>query len=280
MAVIAGVENKGLLKSIPRIEDIMVEGMSFGVYEDGDRLVGNKTGKYTVLYFKKNIQRGFQILLERGGVYVKMQLPTSDEEIRAFFAYIRFLCGKLHTDSFICYDRQCSLDDIDELIKAVTDDSVQTLWDIRKKIDTDECRSLYISCARNPIALGKREMKEINGDLESLGRLMHRLQSMEAYYAVPAVYRLDSGSTLGIYMLSENTDSVFPRVPGDGMFLREKPDLWKVILSIGGEQAGIVDFDDLIAETEAAGIYDDRRVILRLSADEITNLIEKHGTTL
>ena len=278
MAVIAGVISKGPFQKVPSIEDVLVDDMSCGVLEDGQRLCENKTGKYTILYFKKNIQRGFEVLLERGAVYIKLQLPASEEEIKAFFAYIRFLCEKMGTESFICYDREFTCESIDELIKFTIDNSVQTLWDIRKKIDNDECVSLYINGAKNPISLGKDEMKEINGDLESLGKLLHRIQSIDAYYAVPAIYKLEDGRTLGLYTVSENTDSIFPERPGDGMFLREKPDVWKVILSLEGEQAGIIGFDELMANAQVIKRYDARRVVIRLSSDEIKALAEKYGT--
>ncbi len=280
MAVIIGVRQKGLFPKKIEWQDILIDGMGYGVFGEGHRLEEHQTGKFTIVYFRKNIQRGFEVLLEQGAVYLKFTLPSSEEEIRALFSYTRFLCEYLETDRFIYNDQEYGLEQIDELIAGCIEASVQTLWDIRRKIDGGECRSLFIFGAKNPIALGKEEMQEVNGNLERFGALLHRLQSMDVYYAIPALYRLKDGSSLGVYIISADTPSVFPLVPGDGMFLKAPPETWKVMFSVNGQQAGVLMFDDLIAHVDSSRRYDDKRVILTLSADEIRTLSEEYGTNL
>ena len=273
MAIIIGIQQQGLLQKPVTLKDILVEDMSYGVYGEGKHLLEKKKGKYTLLYFPKNIQRGFEVLKEKHAVYAKLNVPASEEEIRALFAYARFLCSLLGTDRFLCNDREYGPDDIDALTGYFIDVSVKELWNIRKKINSPEVNSLYIFGAKNPVALGKTEMEEVNGSLERFGKLLHRIQSTPGYYAVPALRENPDGTLTGVYLVNADTDTIFPLVPGDALFLREKPSSWEVLLTDGKEQLGNVSFDTLMSHADISRRYDDRRSILRFTSEELRGML-------
>ena len=49
-----------------------------------------------------------------------------------------------------------------------------------------------------------------DNDLEGYARKLHDLQSMDLYYAVPMVYRVNGQDFFGNYTITATTDTVFP----------------------------------------------------------------------
>lgn len=273
MAVIIGIQQQTLMPKPVSLKEILIEDMSYGIYGEGKCLIEKKKGRYTVLFFPKNIQRGFEVLIEKKAVYAKLNLPASEEEIRAFFALARFLCGYLKTDRFVCNDREFGLDQISPLVEYYINASVRELWDIRKKIDSGNVQSLYVFGAKNPIALGKTEMEEVNGNLDRFGKLLHRIQSTRGVYAVPAFRDNDDGTRTGVYLVNANTDTIFPLSPGDALFLQQKPASWEVLLTDGDDILGTVSFDTLLSKADTSRRYDDRRSVLRFTSEQLRAML-------
>lgn len=58
----------------------------------------------------------------------------------------------------------------------------------------------------------KAEILAADDIVKAYGDWLHRLQKMDVYYAVPKFYQTDGG-ILGMYFITENTESAIPLVP-------------------------------------------------------------------
>ena len=79
--------------------------LSYGYMDNDYCLVRGKVGKYSVLYDKKYIGRGFEIWIENNNVFLRLPLPTSDKEIRLFYSLVEKICEYFETET-IFYDEE------------------------------------------------------------------------------------------------------------------------------------------------------------------------------
>ena len=101
MAVTIVMKTRGIFGKIPPFSDLLKPGFSYGTWTDGFIINPDISGDNTLLYRKDSIARGLNLGLgDRSLLTFKLALPTSDEEIKDFYEYIMFLCGKLEVATF------------------------------------------------------------------------------------------------------------------------------------------------------------------------------------
>ena len=96
MAVDVIIKDCRLVRPRLRLQDLVLPGMRYGRMTEGGLLVENEVSEYTQLFQTEEICRGFDLKQERGQVSLRQTLPTSERDIRFFFAYVQRLCGLLH----------------------------------------------------------------------------------------------------------------------------------------------------------------------------------------
>lgn len=73
-----------------------------------------------------------------------MPLPTSTSDINFFYEYIKKLCLKMNTKTFIRDEETISFDDIDNCIQLDIEASINALRIMEKNIDSKESENIYI----------------------------------------------------------------------------------------------------------------------------------------
>ena len=144
-----------------------------------------------------------KIQLQKGMINLRMNFPTSNDEIRFFYSYVKRICELLHTTIFEREEEFVSVNDVNYFIELDIKTSKDALEKIKEDIETDRMNPIYLFGALNPITIGEKEISIVGNDTEKLGKLFHELQSIDAYYAAVKVYQKQDESLFGIYVLKE-----------------------------------------------------------------------------
>ncbi len=276
MAVQVEIKQKGLVKKTWTIDEIIFDSIGYGVMDKTFRLEEGATGDVMVLYFLNNIQRGFEVTFAKGSITLRMALPSSNEEIKAFYAFVKHLCGLMKTDTFVRDGEVLGFDRIDECIRLDIDASVAALQNMRKALNENNYESLFIFGAINPIYISEEDFKEFNGNLDRFGDYLHKLQSMDVYYAAPHLFEKEDKTIFGLYPLTEEIATVLPRKPH--IFSNDiKVEEWYVALKLDTEEPMAVDYETFCQNTDTTRKYDSGHFIVRLMPDQIEELAEKYG---
>ena len=271
MSVSARIKQKSLFKKKLNINEIIEwTGLSYGVCDESYRLRDGETAEHTLLYNKNRLARGIDVSLDGTDVVLLLSLPTSPAEIREFYGVIDRICNRLKVKTYIREEEQVSLNDKDKFIEYDERGSIAGLEDIREKIGSDEYKRLEIFGVLNPISLGLAEVKEIGGSLAAFEDYLHRIQSLDVYYAAPRVYRIGE-KLVGIYAVGADIPSVVPDKPYIVLNRIQGIEEWYVMVKDGKT----VRYEDFINNACEKQYYDANHVIVTLSDDDIADMVER-----
>lgn len=215
MSIDIEIIQKGLFKKKLDYKTIIGD-LGYGVYEN-NRLTEGKLGGDFIVYDKKRIGRGISIVCgrdEKDKITMRMLSPTCEEEIDAFYGIIGRIAKLWKCD--ILQDGEAvepnSLGAICADMKKANNSYLRLMLD--KNGDFRD-GTVTLFSAMWQLDLGDEDKAEIlaSADIvKAYGDWLHRLQKMDVYYAVPKFYQTDSG-ILGMYFITENTESAIPLVP-------------------------------------------------------------------
>lgn len=281
MAVDVVIKSKGLFKNTLKIDDVLDSDMRFGIMDESFRLEEGSIGENTVVFNSKNICRGFEITFNKGVVNLRMPLPTCNSDINLFYESIKKICAMMNTKIFTRDEEVVELDDVDNCIEQDIKTSSNVLKEIEENINNGSSNNFYIFGALNPIALGKKEMKNIKGDPVKFGLFMNELQSMDVYYAKPKIYQKDDNSYFGVYVLTEGIPSV---LPDEAKLLINENNIevstWNIGLVLDGELEGFIPYSDFLKNIRKDSRYDSEHFIITIDKDKIKKLISKYKVEL
>lgn len=281
MAVEVKIKSKGFFKKNLEFKDIIVDYMRYGIMDESYRLEEGKIGKYTVVFNKNKICRGHEISIGKGEVYLRLPLPTCEEDINFFYNHIKYICKKMNTNSLMIEEEKVSINDLDKYIKNDLETSKMALEKIKENIESNKYETMYIFGAINPIAIGQKETDEINCDPYKFGELLDNLQKMDVYYARAQVYKRKDESSFGVYILTENIPSV---LPFKAQILMQKKDIeisdWNIGFVYDENIQGFIPYQDFLNNIEKDNVYDTEHFIATLNKKQIQKLLEKYKVEL
>lgn len=276
MSVNVRIKQKSLFRKKLNIDDIIkLTGLSYGVCDENYRLVRNEKANHTLLYDEKKLARGIDVSLDGTDIILLLSLPTSISEIRKFYEIIEKICGELNIKNYIREEEGVSLNDKEKFIKYDEQASIDGLENIEVSISQDKYKRLEIFGVYNPISIGIREIEEIGNNLDNFEKYLHKLQSLDVYYATPRVYKVND-KLVGIYAIGPNIPSVVPTSPYIVLNQIEGIEEWYVMLKNGKT----IKYDDFINNISTKEYYDVNHVITTLSDDEICILLDKYITEI
>lgn len=214
MSVTARIKQKSLFKKKMNLEDIIkFTGLSYGVCDENYRLNKDEISEHTLIYDETKLARGFELWLEGSDVLLSLSLPTAPSEIRLFYSLVEKLCNEFNTKKYLREDEEAYLYEDEEFIKWDEEASIVALEDMTSKTE-DEYRCFEIFGIYNPISIGQRELQRIDCNLNNLEEYLNEIQSLDAYYATPSVYRKkDTNELFGIYSIVADIPCVVPNKP-------------------------------------------------------------------
>lgn len=274
MSIDVEIIQKGLFKK--KLDYTAIIGnLGYGVYEN-NRLAEGKLGSNFIVYDKKRIGRGISIVcskVEKDKISLRLLSPTCEEEIDAFYGIIGRI-AKAWKSCEILQDGEMTdknaLKAICEDMKKANNSYLRLMLD--KNGDFRD-GTVTLFSAMWQLDLGDEDKAEIlaSADIvKAYGDWLHRLQKMDVYYAVPKFYETDGG-ILGMYFITEDTESVIPLVPSvpfgvtDGSGNPIKADNWEVCFySITRDKnVGRMSYEKFVEKVKDNGRrYDASRIVI------------------
>ena len=272
MSVSVRIKQKSLFKKKLNVEDIIkLVNLSYGICDENYRLIRNKIAEHTLIYDENKLARGIDFSMDGTDIVLYLSLPTTLSEIQLFYNVIDIICNELNIKKYIREDEEVRLQDNDKFIKYDEKASIDALEDLNDKLSRDEYKRFELFGVNNPISIGIKEIKQINGSLDNLETYLNRIQSLDVYYAAPRVYQVKE-KLIGIYAISADVPSVVPTEPYIVLNQIEGIEEWYVMLKEGNT----IKYDDFIKNINTKEYYDINHIIATLNDNQIDDLINKY----
>ena len=302
MGIDVTIRNRQFFKKALKITDITLGKYACGNPDEYERNTCEEADGDLIVYNPQKIGRGILVTDWNSNIkdeiHMKVNFFCTRYDMEMFYEIIRNVMhvwkaknfeqdGSTFTEDYIdalCKDnKELSLKYMVEMCKdKKTDDSAFTIFGAMFPLDIDT--DLLINYG-------------FKKDEEGYADYLHRLQSMDVYYAVPRIYRLkDKESAFwGAYSISATVDTVFPIKPKAPMFFKNPDtnenlecDFYVVSLySLAQEKVlGVMRFEDFcrLAEIEKCEPFDKNHVVIKgiseeklaeMAASEYVNPLEK-----
>jgi len=268
-------QNSIFKKKLDITDVISLTGLSYGVCDENYRLIPGETAAHTLLYDKNRLARGIDASIDKTDIVLLLSLPTTPFEIHSFYHAVEKICNALKTKTYIREEEKVNLKDNPQYIKMDEEGSVAGLEAISEKLEKDKYNRFEIYGICNPISIGANEIKQIGNRLDLFEEYLHRLQSLDVYYAAPRVYRVQN-KLVGIYAIGADIVSVVPTEPYIVLNQIQGIEEWYVMLKTGKT----IKYKDFIENIPAKEYYDFNHVIVSLSEQDVDSLIEQYGVEL
>ena len=276
MSVEVKIKQNSIFKKKLDITDVIsLTGLSYGVCDENYRLIPGETAAHTLLYDKNRLARGIDASIDKTDIVLLLSLPTTPFEIHSFYHAVEKICNALKTKTYIREEEKVNLKDNPQFIKMDEEGSVAGLEAISEKLEKDKYNRFEIYGICNPISIGANETKQIGNRLDLFEEYLHRLQSLDVYYAAPRVYRVQN-KLVGIYAIGADIVSVVPTEPYIVLNQIQGVEEWYVMLKTGKT----IKYKDFIENIPAKEYYDFNHVIVSLSEQDVDSLIEQYGVDL
>lgn len=276
MSVEVKIKQNSIFKKKLDITDVIsLTGLSYGVCDENYRLIPGETAAHTLLYDKNRLARGIDASIDKTDIVLLLSLPTTPFEIHSFYHAVEKICNALKTKTYIREEEKVNLKDNPQYIKMDEEGSVAGLEAISEKLEKDKYNRFEIYGICNPISIGANEIKQIGNRLDLFEEYLHRLQSLDVYYAAPRVYRVQN-KLVGIYAIGADIASVVPTEPYIVLNQIQGVEEWYVMLKAGKT----IKYKDFIENIPAKEYYDFNHVIVSLSEQDVDSLIEQYGVEL
>lgn len=276
MSVEVKIKQNSIFKKKLDITDVIsLTGLSYGVCDENYRLIPGETAAHTLLYDKNRLARGIDASIDKTDIVLLLSLPTTPFEIHSFYHAVEKICNALKTKTYIREEEKVNLKNNPQFIKMDEEGSVAGLEAISEKLEKDKYNRFEIYGICNPISIGANEIKQIGNRLDLFEEYLHRLQSLDVYYAAPRVYRVQN-KLVGIYAIGADIVSVVPTEPYIVLNQIQGIEEWYVMLKTGKT----IKYKDFIENVPAKEYYDFNHVIVSLSEQDVDSLIEQYGVEL
>lgn len=276
MSVEVKIKQNSIFKKKLDITDVIsLTGLSYGVCDENYRLIPGETAAHTLLYDKNRLARGIDASIDKTDIVLLLSLPTTPFEIHSFYHAVEKICNALKTKTYIREEEKENLKNNPQFIKMDEEGSVAGLEAISEKLEKDKYNRFEIYGICNPISIGANEVKQIGNRLDLFEEYLHRLQSLDVYYAAPRVYRVQN-KLVGIYAIGADIVSVVPTEPYIVLNQIQGIEEWYVMLKTGKT----IKYKDFIENIPAKEYYDFNHVIVSLSEQDVDSLIEQYGVEL
>lgn len=276
MAVDVKIKQKSLFKKKVTIKEIIeLTNLSYGVCDEAYRLIPKEIGPRTILYDKNKLARGIELSLENNDIILRLSLPTTPKEIRCFYKIIETICKNFNTNTYIRNEETVQIEDNGTFIKSDEEGSIYGLKDMKDILATKEYSYMQIFGVYHPIAIGSKEIKEIDNNLENFENLLNKLQQLDLYYAAPKLYQTPD-KLIAVYAIGTEIPSIVPLKPG--IISNKSKDIKDWFVFLPGNKA--IKYEDFINNVDQDNYYDANHIIVCLKEEKIKDLITKYETKL
>ena len=285
MGIDVRIKNGQLFKKALKIEDITLGKYEYGSTDEYWRNTGELIEGYNILHDPNHIGRGMEFKWSKNlkdEIELRVNFFSTRYDMEMFYEVIRNILHVWKVKSFEHDASVCTEADLDELCR------IQKKFNLEQLAGIDQMDVTTIFGAMYPIDIDKDKVASFgkNQDEEGYAEYLHKLQCMDAYYAVPIIYKLNDTEFYGSYAITAGVDTIFPKEAHEPMMFKDpntgeqlKCSLFVVTLVSFEKKCAVgrMAFDDFV---EKAGVLncpaqDIGRVFLKgLSEEKIAELAE------
>ena len=242
---------------------IQLSRLSFGVRDENYQLIPNQIGDHTLLFHRKNLQRGIDLYIRNYDICLELDLPASMDEIQLLYSLTRMYCDFMQTNQFVKNDLLMNVKDMDLQMVYDKRTSANALWDLKEKVN-DQDSYFEIYGILHPISIGRKEFDYFHEDLDLFGQYLNDKQKTDAYFAIPKIYDVH-GKQIGMYALGANIPTILPIKPS---MLLKQIDEWYVFIN-----EKIVKYHDLMDFLKKFQYYDANHRVFTLSQEDLESVL-------
>ena len=286
MSIDVKIKNRQLFKKPLLLEDLTLGRYSCGSIDEYGRNTGKVKDGYLVIYDPKRIGRGVSLAWSKeikNEVELSVNSISTRYDIEMFYEIIRNIMHVWKTKTFEQEGISFSESDIEKLCAEQRETSLHFLADIDRLLGAGKSAPITICAAMFPLDFEAEKLMKFGSgkDEEGYAECLHSLQSLDAYYAVPLIYKnkKKENSCLGSFAITSGTDTIFPLEAKEPLGFRDpatgrqvKCDFFAVSLfSIKKDKiVAKMTFDDFVRLADIANcpMFDYSHVFLRGISEE------------
>ena len=227
MGIDVTIKNRQLFKRALKIEDLTLGKYACGTSDEYERNTFKVTDGNLVIYNPDKIGRGITALGWNSNVKDKIELSvnflSTRYDMEMFYEIIRNVMHVWKAKDFEQDGITFTEDDIEALCKDNKELSLKYMVDMCKDNKTGN-GAFTIWGAMFPLDIDTDLLINFGfkKDEEGYADYLHKLQSMDVYYAVPAIYGVKGKEDAfwGAYSITSETDTVFPLKPQTPIFFK------------------------------------------------------------
>jgi len=264
-------------KTMP-LQVILGEHLHYGNFVKDQLNVGELGETEFIAYNPKSIGRGFSVVWnpkEKKAIALRLPQPSTTQELKDFYDAIERMVNHWHGNLVVDGSR-VSLPDFLSNFENIVNFNNKILNHFSQQILDGKSDKLTLYSTMWPLTIGKEEATMFMENPNYYAEWLHEKQSINVYFASPAVYIGDNG-IFARYMLTNNLPAVFPyhptvplgtTDPATGKQLECKE--WLILLGVEGEKEPLCEMEyskflSLIPENKKSK-YDGNHFLL----DEMT----------
>ncbi|MBE6669566.1 MAG: DUF4299 family protein [Ruminococcaceae bacterium] len=264
-------------KTMP-LQVILGEHLHYGNFVKDQLNVGELGETEFIAYNPKSIGRGFSVVWnpkEKKAIALRLPQPSTTQELKDFYDAIERMVNHWHGNLVVDGSR-VSLPDFLSNFENIVNFNNKILNHFSQQILDGKSDKLTLYSTMWPLTIGKEEATMFMENPNYYAEWLHEKQSINVYFASPAVYIGDNG-IFARYMLTNNLPAVFPyhptvplgtTDPATGKQLECKE--WLILLGVEGENEPLCEMEyskflSLIPENKKSK-YDGNHFLL----DEMT----------
>ncbi len=287
MGVDVTIKNRQLFKKPLSISGITMGKYAYGNMDDYWRRQDGLIQGFNILYNPAKIGRGIEFEWKnnlKDEINLRVNFLSTGYDIDMFYDVIRNIMHVWKAKTVEREGEQCTEED---LIKYCQSDK-----EFNIKFLSEQKETITVFGAEFPLDIDFQAIKDSLGDNldEGYADYLHKLQSIDAFYAAPVVYRLNENRFFCNYAITSTVDTIFPKKASAPILFKNpntgkqlECDLFTVTLvSIEDKGAiGRMSFDDFAKTANIAECpeFDSKHVLLKgFSEKEIHALAASEHT--
>ena len=292
MSIDVTIRNRQLIKKPLELQDLALGKYACCSLDEYGRNTGEIKDGDIVIYDPEAIGRGITVRAWSSNITKEIQLMVNSlatrRDMELFYEVIKSVMHVWKAKTFEQEDIVYSEADTDKVCSDQKRFALQYMAGLDRMTQNSKSDHVTIGCALMPIDVDVQLFKKfgMEEDEEGFERYLHELQSKNAYYAVPYIYRCKQkeNAFFGNFTIISETDTIFPREAktpfGFKNPVTEKKlecDFFIVSLFSAKQDrvVGMMFFDDFVRLTgiENCQPFDKTHVILEgLSEEKMTEL--------
>ena len=217
MSIDVLIKNKQLFKKTLSLQDVTLGKYACGKLDEFGRNDRKSCEGNIVIYDPKKIGRGVSLTWTpdmKNEIALSVNFLSTKYDMEMFYAIIRNVMQVWKAKTFEQDGISFSEADIDRLCDKQKESSLAFMSDVNQLTKGNKSEFITIFGAMFPLDIEIQVIEKYGAekDAEGYAEYLHKLQSIDAYYAVPLIYKnkKKANSFLGNFAITSDTDTVFP----------------------------------------------------------------------